>query len=127
MASFLCNHGSAGVAERTEAEANGSPNNNENSGNSSPWPAIEDAAVVFLLDARDDFEARLLRNWVETQKPESGTRAKHWFVGLSNGRADDLMAALPEQGNAVWMQPLRIAWLPTPAAAGRCSLQDFFY
>ena len=104
-----------------------SNNNNTSSNRSSPWPEIESGSVAFLLDARDDFEAGLLRDWVETQKPESEARPKHWFIELSNGRADNLMAALPERGNGVWMQPLRIAWLPSEGTSSRRSLQDFFY
>ncbi len=102
-----------------------SPNNNENNGNLSPWPDDRDAAVVFLLDARDDFEARLLRDWVDDQRPD--TASGHWFVDLANGRADDLAEALPDRNGDVWMQPLRIAWLPSEGAASRRSLQDFFY
>ncbi len=107
------------------AKTTGSPNNN--SGSTSPWPDIEDGAVAFLLDARDDFEAKLLRDWVESEKPETGTHLRHWFINLSNGRADDLLSELPEPGSAVWMQPLRIAWLPADGAASRRPLQDFFY
>ncbi len=104
-----------------------SDNNNTSGTGSSPWPEIDTGAVMFLLDARDDFEARLLRDWAEEQRPESRTHIKHWFIELANGRADDLMAALPERGSTVWMQPLRIAWLPAEGAASRRSLQDFFY
>ncbi|MGI9261961.1 MAG: hypothetical protein ACR2QR_07995, partial [Woeseiaceae bacterium] len=104
-----------------------SNNNNTSNDNASPWPEIENGSVAFLLDARDDFEARLLRDWVEAQKPETGTHPQHWFISLADGRADDLLGSLPERGNSVWMQPLRIAWLPSEGAASRRSLQDFFY
>ena len=52
------------------AEGTGSSNNNKVSrDSSSPWPEIETGAVAFLLDARDDFEAGLLRDWVESRRP----------------------------------------------------------
>ena len=35
----------------------------------SPWPEIQDATIVFVLDARDDFEVGLLREWVESERP----------------------------------------------------------
>ncbi len=116
------------LGRRSLAEAAGVSNNNNTSGDSSsPWPEVEDGAVAFLLDARDDFEARLLRDWVEAEKPETASNLRHWFINLSNGRADDLLGKLPGPNGSVWMQPLRIAWLPADGAASRRSLQDFFY
>ncbi|MBT8080949.1 MAG: 1-acyl-sn-glycerol-3-phosphate acyltransferase [Gammaproteobacteria bacterium] len=93
---------------------------------SSPWPNIESEAVVFLLDVRDDFEAGLLRDWVNAQWKESGPPPTHRFIRLPKGRAGNLAAALSTQGDEVWMQPLRIAWLPPARRAGRFSAQDLF-
>ena len=99
------------------AETTGSSNNNNVSPNSaSPWPDIEDAAIAFLLDARDDSEVRLLRDWVEAQRPKSDSVPRHSFITLSKGRAANLLGAVPAEGDAVWMQPLRIAWLPSARA-----------
>jgi glycerol-3-phosphate O-acyltransferase len=93
----------------------------------SPWPPDQEATVVFLLDARDDFEAALLRDWVESGKPGDGSYSRYSFIELPGNRADDWLAALPDPCGAVWMQPLRIAWLP--AAGGRRDrpLLDFFH
>lgn len=110
------------------AEAIGSSNRNNTSRyGTSPWPEIQDGAVAFLLDARDDFEAGLLRGWVEARRPEGDSCPEHWLIRLPERHADDLLAALPGQADAVWMQPLRIAWLPAPRTAGGRSLQDLFY
>jgi len=110
------------------AETAGTSNNNKTSRDRfSPWPEIEDGSIAFLIDARDDFEARLLRSWVESLKGESGSPPRYSFVRLPRDGSADLLTALPEQGDAVWMQPVRIAWLPSSGAAGRRSLQDFFY
>jgi glycerol-3-phosphate O-acyltransferase len=83
-------------------------------GSSSPWPDVRDAGIAFVLDARDDFEAGLLRGWVESSRPPSGPQPPYSFVELPGNHADDWVAALPEQDDALWLQPLRIAWLPAP-------------
>mgnify|MGYP001815596012 FL=1 len=93
----------------------------------SPWPPDQAATVVFLLDARDDFEAALLRDWVESGKPEDVSGSRYSFVELSGNRAGDWLAALPDQSDAVWMQPLRIAWLPAAGRRRDPPLLDFFY
>ena len=109
-------------------EAIGSSTNNKVSRNSSsPWPEIETGAIAFLLDVRDDFEAGLLRDWVESRRPGGDSHSRHSFIRLPKGGADNLLAALPEQDDLVWMQPLRIAWLPTSHTGGSRSLQDLFY
>jgi len=104
-----------------------SNNNKTNSDSASPWPEIEDGAVAFLLDARDDFEARLLRDWVETQKPEPGSHPRYSFVRLPRNGASNLLDALQEPGDALWMQPLRIAWMPASQTAGGRTLRDLFH
>ena len=110
------------------AEANGSYNNNNGKrDSSSPWPDIDDGAIVFLLDARDDLEARLLRDWVESRQPDSAALPAYSFIRLPDGRSDGLLAAVAEQEGPVWMQPLRIAWLPPSRTAVNRSLQDLFH
>ncbi len=109
------------------AQATGLPNSIDGLDGTSPWPDIDDGAVTFLLDARDDFEAALLRDWVESQGPEPESRIRHSFARLPDGHGDEWLATVPADGDAVWMQPLRIAWLPSQRATGGRSLQDFFY
>ena len=92
-----------------------------------PWTGIEARRVAFLLDARDDFEAGLIRDWIASRTPEAASGPRHTFIKLTRGRRSDLLAALPDEAEITWMQPMRIAWLPAPRAAGRGSLQDFFY
>ena len=93
---------------------------------SSPWSDTEGEAVVFLLDVRDDFEAGLLRDWVDARGTQSGSQPLHSFIKLPKRHSGNLPAALAEQGDDVWMQPLRIAWLPPDRRAGRFSAQDLF-
>ena len=90
----------------------------------SPWPPDQDATIVFLLDARDDFEASLLSDWVESGKPQD---AGHYtFVRLPRDGGDDWLAGVPPQSDTVWLQPLRIAWLPAPRGRRDRPLRDFF-
>lgn len=102
-------------------------NNKVNYDSLSPWPEIESGTIAFLLDARDDFEARLLRDWVESRRPADASHLRCSFVRLPRSGADDMLAALPAQDDPVWMQPLRVAWLPPSHTGGSRSLQDLFY
>ena len=61
---------------------------------SSPWPNIEDEAFEFLLDVRDDFEAGLLRDWVNAQWKDSGPPPTHRFIRLPKGPAGNRVATL---------------------------------
>jgi glycerol-3-phosphate O-acyltransferase len=107
--------------------APGSKNNNKASReNLSPWPESCDGAIVFLLDARDHFEDRLLRKWVESSKPDAAELPPYSFVDLDKGATRELLAAAARQETA-WMQPLRIAWLPSKKAGRTRSLQDLFH
>ena len=109
-------------------EVNGPSNkNNVSRDDSSPWPDADTGHIAFLLDARDDFEAGLLRDWVESRKPDDDLHPPYSFIKLPKGGADNLLATLPEQADSIWMQPLRIAWLPTSSAGSSRSLQDLFH
>ena len=115
------------LQKRPAVATPGSNNNNKASREGlSPWPESRDDAIVFLLDARDDFEERLLREWVESEKPESATLPEYSFVRLQKGAINRLLAGATTD-NATWMQPLRIAWLPSPRASRTPSLQDLFH
>ena len=92
----------------------------------SPWPEIQDATIVFVLDARDDFEVGLLREWVESERPSSDAPARYTFAELPRGRGSEWLSAMPREADAVWMQPLRVAWLPAPGGRGDRSLLDLF-
>jgi glycerol-3-phosphate O-acyltransferase len=94
----------------------------------SPWPGVEDAEIVFVLDARDDFEAGLLRDWVESCSSSSASSSRYSFIGLPRDRrSGDWLAALPKRHDALWLQPLRIAWLPAPDRRLDRPLLDFFH
>ena len=90
----------------------------------SPWPDAAAGAVAFLLDVRDDFEGDLLRDWVESRRPE--TNVPYSCLELPDTQGGDWTTAW-DHGDDVWMQPLRIAWLPPARKAGSRSLRDLFY
>jgi glycerol-3-phosphate O-acyltransferase len=93
----------------------------------SPWPKIDAGSIAFLLDARDDFEARCCATGSNPTRQAPDSHLRHSFIRLQNSRADDWLTDLAGQDDRVWMQPLRIAWLPTAHGGGGRSLQDFFY
>jgi glycerol-3-phosphate O-acyltransferase len=110
------------------AGASESHNNNVMSRyGSSPWPEIDGDAVAFLLDARDDFEAALLRNWVESTRIDAYSSIRCWFIELAKDRPNHELAALTAQDKSIWMQPLRVGWLPAPDKGRGRSLRDFFH
>ena len=103
-----------------------SSDNNVSRNNMSPWPDVESETIVFLLDVRDDFEARLLRDWVDAAWTASGSPPRHRFVKLPKEHTGNLLGTLTAQGDDIWLQPLRIAWLPSARRARFFSIQDLF-
>ena len=96
-----------------------STNNKNRHASRSPWPDIDAGRVAFLLDARDDFEAALLRDWVEAKQQDAAPGAT--FLSLPRNGVDSLLDDLGEDRDDLWMQPLRIAWLPPSHTAERRS------
>ena len=96
-----------------------SSNNKNKHASRSPWPDIDAGSVAFLLDARDEFEAGLLRDWVESKQKDAAPDAT--FLSLPHDRVDRLLDDLGANRDDLWMQPLRIAWLPPSHTADRRS------
>jgi glycerol-3-phosphate O-acyltransferase len=114
------------LRRKTLAEAIESTSDNKEGRNSaSPWPDFDGESILFLLDVRDDHEARLLRDWVVATKPDTHS-PPHAFIELPKRGASDVLNAMSPQDDGAWMQPLRIAWLPPARKAGRFSIRDFF-
>lgn len=94
----------------------------------SPWPdrAPGDGppSVVFLIDARNGFEAELLR-----ERIRSTADGRPFQIALLARRASaDLTRvadAIEASGDPhVWLQPLRLIWLPSPKPPGTGLIQD---
>ena len=110
------------------AEAAESSNNNKmNSDGVSPWPEADIKSVKFLLDVRDDFEARLLRDWVEAKKPTADEAPTYTFAQIPKEPAEDWLAVADDQDQDTWLQPLRVAWLPSSQHGRTRSLRDVFF
>lgn len=113
------------MAATIETNTNSTGDGNGDSG--SPWPEVRYAAVTFLLDASDDFEAELLRDWVERLKPASDPGPRYSFVTLAEEGRNAYLAATLEDSDDTWMQPLRIAWLPPSGADANRSVFDSIF
>lgn len=103
------------------AESRASSNNKNKHTRRSPWPDIDDGEITFLLDARDEFEAGLLRDWVEAKTPRSESVPEATFLPLPRDGANAQLDELESGSGKRWMQPLRIAWLPPSHTADRRS------
>ena len=98
------------------------PSSRSNNGDpveATPWSQVEAGEVVFLLDVRDGFEAELIRRWIDDTRPDDDSAPAHSIVTLDGSR--ELAAALGD--DSTWMQPLRIAWLPSTSADGDGNLR----
>jgi hypothetical protein len=107
------------------ASAESTRNNPADNGSASPCPDVTDEPVVFLLDARDDFEAELLRAWVDDQEPDGDSL--YSFARIVKGRAHESLGQLKQKDDSPWLQPLRIAWLPPSGEGGSRTLQNLFH
>jgi glycerol-3-phosphate O-acyltransferase len=88
---------------------------------------VDDACIVFLLDARDSLESDLLRDWVGHHEPTSSSPPTYAVVTLGNEAPNGSLGEFLESDDPVWMQPLRIAWLPASGNAANRSLANFFF
>ena len=80
---------------------------------SSPWPEIEDGAVAFLLDARDDFEAGLLRiAWLPAPDAAGNRSLQDFFHGR---------IAEPGKARRRWLAKHRPERLACVVGDGACS------
>ncbi len=87
-----------------------------------PWPAVDVGAIVFLLDVRDDFEADLLSSWISDTQPGGDARPVYSTITLG---PDASLRALDVRDDT-WLQPLRIAWLPKTGDDGEPNLLNAF-
>ncbi|MEM9254068.1 MAG: glycerol-3-phosphate 1-O-acyltransferase [Pseudomonadota bacterium] len=82
---------------------------------STPWPEVEAEQVLFLLDARNDVEKRLLNDWLNQHDSDRVSRASRLALNLVTDQRDvdssALAKALMESASAL-IVPLRAAWVP---------------
>ncbi|MBT8087936.1 MAG: 1-acyl-sn-glycerol-3-phosphate acyltransferase, partial [Gammaproteobacteria bacterium] len=92
----------------------------------SPWPASGGEDVVFLLDARDNYERKLLRNWIESSRDGDEPQEPRLVDLPQNSDARDLRSVERLDGNS-WLQPLRVVWLPPPHDESAGLFRDMFF
>ena len=81
---------------------------------SSPWPDQDTQRVVFILDARNQFEQDILEKWVAHFAPADATSEQVVVVLGDDRKGIDstfLKAALSTADAAI-VAPLRMTWLP---------------
>jgi glycerol-3-phosphate O-acyltransferase len=82
---------------------------------SSPWMNISDNNVVFILDAANRYELKLLNDWLNKTKPDGVGQINTVKVLLTQdkGTVDrgNIVSKLNLPDDAV-MAPVRVAWLP---------------
>ena len=81
-----------------------------------PWKLVNDNNVVFILDAANRFELKLLNDWLEKTKPHGVRQISTVKVLLTQdkGAVDqgDIASKL-NLGDNVLMAPVRVAWIPS--------------
>jgi len=89
----------------------------------SAWPVRDGQRVLFLLDVASRFEARILEDWIEANRPDSVPTSNVSALAIPSSRrprrsrAAALEPALAGSDDLV-LAPLRVAWLP-PERDGR--------
>jgi len=87
------------------------------------WPQSSNERVVFLLDAASGFEADLLRDWIDENRPRSGGSAQLQALRIPSSRRPrrartGVLEATLAGSDDVLFAPLRVAWL-APEKEGR--------
>ena len=91
--------------------------NAQSSTETARWPAANGAEIVFLLDAASPLEERILREWIETNRPEGTPLVEGDVVAIestrrpgrtrNSGGLDPILATREE----ALLAPLRVLWL----------------
>lgn len=92
----------------------------------SPWPKSGDNDVVFLLDARDGFERKLLRDWIEKTRAPGESRTPR-SIGLPQNSDTRDFTGIEQLDADTWLQPLRIVWLPPKDSESAGLWRDVFF
>ena len=83
------------------------------------WPDSGDRQIVFLLDASNSLERRLLERWIERRAPDDAKPSDYQAIAIPasrrrhrEGALDPHLEAALASGTDPLLAPLRIAWLP---------------
>ncbi len=80
-----------------------------------PWPQPPGRAVLFLLDARNQLEEKMLRNWVQRSNTDSASAPQMVCLALRDKALPNTQALKNTLNTAddTRVAPLRVAWLPS--------------
>ena len=78
------------------------------------------------MDACDELERGLLRDWVERTAP-TDARPEAVFRTIGDCDSDVATGSWLSGNDESWLQPLRIAWLPGPRTNGMGAIRDLFF
>jgi glycerol-3-phosphate O-acyltransferase len=92
----------------------------------SPWPESSENDVAFLLDARDGFERKLLREWIEETRAPGDSRTPR-LISLPQNSESREFAGIEQLDAETWLQPLRVVWLPPEYGESTGLLRDMFF
>src|SRR2546423_9226387 len=90
------------------------------------WPFVAGRRLIFLLDASSGIERRILRRWIETNRPESISPGSCELIDIPPSRRqrraqklDPRLQACLAIGGDPLLAPFRGAWLPAGTHRGR--------
>jgi hypothetical protein len=86
--------------------------------NQTPWPHHHSGPILFILDARNRFERRLLTEWINLHNTE-GLNYDLCALVLMDKRLlvrQDVISIITKQTEDTLVVPIRIAWRPQTAA-----------
>ena len=83
-----------------------------------PWPTHHEGSILFLLDARNRFERRVLSDWVDSHNTQQQTYLMYALPLLDQQlKIDSALIKLIENApNSTLIVPLRLAWSPSSKA-----------
>ena len=83
-----------------------------------PWPTHHEGSILFLLDARNRFERRVLSDWVDSHNTQQQTYLMYALPLLDQQlKIDSALIKLIESApNSTLIVPLRLAWSPSSKA-----------
>ncbi|MEM7015794.1 MAG: 1-acyl-sn-glycerol-3-phosphate acyltransferase, partial [Pseudomonadota bacterium] len=82
---------------------------------STPWPEEKSEAVIFLVDASNNFDRQLLIQWIKETAPTNVEPVWVEIHGKSqtiHGQINEAIAAPMCSPEQIWLQPVRVTWLP---------------
>jgi len=90
----------------------------EQAQNQTPWPAHHSGPILFILDARNRFERKLLTEWINLHNA-TGISYDLCALMLMDKRLlvrQDVISTIANQTDDTLVVPIRIAWRPSEKA-----------